>query len=274
MFKLETVGSDPEFFLFSEDNAFPAIRFTSGTKTVPEEIKPGFSLQRDNLLIEGNIPPSRTKDEFVSNILFIKDYIRSRVEIKSLKLVCADSARFMPRYLRIPEAREFGCDPYKLAWRGGKTAEADDLSRISERVAGFHIHLGYDWEELPKNRADVCIAKAFDMFVTVPSREIHSDRTRMRYYGRLGSYRGKSYGIECRSLGGYFLNDEYLPWVWDRIQDMSKYLNTISKEALNKLSTLGLTFAQANYANITGLLDDSVYEKYEVKKLEKIYVSI
>lgn len=275
MFKLNTVGSDPEFFLFKGDEVFPAVNFTSGTKKVPEEIKPGFSLQRDNLLIEGNIPPCKTKDEFIDSITFLKDYIRSRVEVKNMRLVCQDSAKFKPRYLRIPEATEFGCDPYRLAWRGGNMALADDLSRISERVAGFHIHLGYEWKELPNNYSRILVAKAFDLFVTSPSREIHADPVRQRYYGRLGSYRDKPYGIECRSLGGYFLRDDQLTWVWDQLMKMEGYLEAISEHRnLAGLRNHRFTYTEEQHVQKTGLIPKPVYNYFGIKELEKAYVGI
>ncbi len=273
MFELKTIGSDPEFFLFKDNSAFPAIRFTSGTKQVPEEIKPGFMLQKDNLLIEGNIPPCINKNEFVNNLLFLKDYIRSRVEIKNLELVCADSAKFKPRYLRIPEAQEFGCNPYRLAWNKGKTIVADDLSRISYRVAGFHIHIGYKWTAVPKRLTDIAVAKAFDLFVTNPSRKIYLDEIRKKYYGRFGSYREKSYGIECRSLGGYFLNDKYLSWIWDQIMVMSDYLQNIDKNTMDKLFHHNLQLTEKNIIDHTGIIPDSVYN-YLVKKPKKVYAVI
>ncbi len=258
MFKLHTVGSDPEFFVTKNGDSFPAVRFTSGTKKEPEVIKPGFSLQRDNLMIEGNIPPSRTKDEFIGNISFLKDYIRSRIEVQGAELLCADSVKFKPRYLRIPEASEFGCDPYRLAWRSGQTAQPDDLSRISERVAGFHIHLGYEWSDVPRLRGQIAVAKAFDLFVTSPSRQIHMDKVRTMYYGRFGSFREKPYGVECRSLGGHFLQDKHLSWVWDRIQAMADYLSSLTAGEHFTQALLNDTFTkdylEVHEVNRTGLL--------------------
>ena len=271
MFTLETIGSDPEFFLYKGNEAFPALQFTSGTKKVPEVIKPGFMLQKDNLLIEGNIPPSKNKDEFINNLSFLKDYIRSRIEVKNLRLVCTDSAKFKPRYLRIPEAHEFGCDPYRLAWQGGGTAVADNLSRIPERVAGFHIHLGYSWNGLPKVATHIIVAKAFDLFVTSPSREIYMDEIRKKYYGRFGSYRSKPYGVECRSLGGHFLQDKYLSWIWDRIEMMADYLSSLDlySKAMQELRHGRLNTSEQMYVHTVGLIPESVYKRFKIT--EKAY---
>lgn len=270
--KFETIGSDPEFFIFKDGKAFPAVKFTSGSKDKPEIIKEGFALQKDNLLIEGNIPPCRSKSEFVESITFLKDYIRSRIELEGFELVCADSAKFMPRFLRIPEAFEFGCEPYKLAWGRGMR-HADDLSRISERVAGFHIHIGYNSNmKVPSNDVKQLVVRAFDLFVTMPSRKIHFDEIRSTYYGKLGSYREKAYGVECRSLGGYFLNDKYLEWVWDQLIKMEDFINGLSPNGITLLlqeRTRGMFGSFGYYREVIPI---SLYEKLNIK--EEAYVVV
>ena len=60
------------------------------------------------------------------------------------------------------------------------------------------------------------IAKAYDYFVTYPSRLHHYDEFRAKYYGMFGVFRDTSYGIEARALGGFFTDDKYLEWVYNQ----------------------------------------------------------
>ena len=42
--------------------------------------KAGFGLETDNILVEYNIPPAQTKEDFISNIEFMQEYIRKFVK--------------------------------------------------------------------------------------------------------------------------------------------------------------------------------------------------
>jgi len=47
---------------------------------------------------------------------------------------------------------------------------------------------------------------------------IHVDQRRFENYGGLGQYRETSYGLELRSLGGFFVDEKYLSWVFDQLE--------------------------------------------------------
>ena len=213
-----TIGSDPEFFIVTNnEEAFPSINLFSGTKDEPEDKGNGFAILKDNVLVEGNIPPAKTKEEYVRYMLTLQDMINEVLAIGGMKLHAADSMKYKPRFLDHPEANVFGCSSYKNAWEWGSFS-AENMSHLPIRVAGKHIHIGYQLltDKISKKMMNRYIAKAFDYFLTWPSRQHHNDDFRARYYGMYGVYRDcPSYGCECRTLGGHFTAPEHLEWVYE-----------------------------------------------------------
>lgn len=131
-----TIGADPEFFIVDKrGEAFPATSLFNGTKDSPENVGGGFALVKDNVLIEGNIPPANNEEEYIHNMKTLKAMINEVLEIAGLELHAADSMTYKPRFLKHPEAMEFGCSAFKNAWQIGSFA-ADNMSRFNKRVAG------------------------------------------------------------------------------------------------------------------------------------------
>lgn len=212
-----TIGSDPEFFVVQKDgSAYPSTHLLKGTKEMPEDMGEGYAILKDNVLVEGNIPPAKTKEEFVSNMKQLKAMINTLLHMKGLNLHSADSMDYDKNHLEHPEANEFGCSAYKNGWQLGSFS-AEDMSYMPKRVAGFHIHIGYEIidKKFSKSFLNIMIARAFDYFVVLPARIHFNDEFRAKYYGVFGVYRDCSYGIECRALGGYFTENKYLEWVYD-----------------------------------------------------------
>jgi len=214
-----TIGSDPEFFITTTNGeAYPSIGVFEGTKDNPESKGGGFALLKDNVLVEGNIPPAHNCEEFVSYMKTLKSMINSVLIIAGLKLHSADSMKFKPRFLEHEEANVFGCNSYKNAWEVG-TFSAENMSFMPVRVAGHHHHIGYELltNTMGQSRMNRYIAKAFDYFVTFPSRQHHNDEFRAKYYGNYGVYRDcPAYGLEARALGGHFTADEHLEWTYNQ----------------------------------------------------------
>jgi len=232
MFKIETVGADPEFFVHTGSIFFPSIPFTSGNKIVPEYIGNNCYLQRDNLMLEGNIPPAKTYKEFETSLNFLKDFAKSRVAMKNMNIVCEDSAEFKPRFLRLPEAHEFGCTPYSLAWipKTIGSKEMFGFGKLRSRPAGFHIHIGGNFLDQKRKRLFV---RLFDLFITNPARYHNFDEVRVKNYGTFGAFRYTPYGVECRSLGSHFLNDDHLPWIWDQLMKIEDHMNNFLLKSIH-----------------------------------------
>lgn len=215
-----TIGSDPEFFIITKKGeAFPSIELFKGTKDEPEYQGGGFALLKDNVLVEGNIPPAKTCMEYVTYMKTLKSMMNSVLAISNLELHSDDSMKFKPRFLNHPEANVFGCSSYKNAWQLGSFS-AENMSFMPIRVAGDHQHIGYfllENAEISQRKMNRYIAKAFDYFVTFPSRQHHNDEFRAKYYGSYGVYRDcPAYGLECRALGGHFTHDDHLEWVYNQ----------------------------------------------------------
>ena len=230
-----TIGSDPEFFITTKDgDAYPSTEIFTGTKDQPEDQGNGFALLKDNVLVEGNIPPAHNEEEYVIFMKTLQDMINSVLAINGLKLFASDSMTYRPRFLSHPEANVFGCSSYKNAWEIG-IFSAENMSHLPIRVAGSHQHVGYQLltEEVSQRKMNRYIAKAFDYFVTWPSRQHHNDEFRAKYYGPYGVYRDcPAYGLECRQLGGHFTHPDHLAWVYQQTVKSVAYCSEMTNLAL------------------------------------------
>lgn len=214
-----TIGSDPEFFIVTKrGDAYPSIEIFKGTKDEPEDQGGGFALLKDNVLVEGNIPPAHSEDEYIQFMTTLQNMINSVLEINGLQLYAADSMTYKKQYLNHPEANVFGCSSYKNGWEVGQFS-AENMSHLPIRVAGDHQHIGYQLltDDVSQRKMNRYIARAFDYFVTWPSRQHHNDEFRAKYYGPYGVYRDcPTYGLECRALGGHFTHYDHLAWVYQQ----------------------------------------------------------
>lgn len=263
----DLIGSDPEFFIQDNDgNMVSSIGIIEGTKSAPKIFDDGYAILKDNVLIEGNIPPAKTKEEFIENMRFLKSLMMASLGPLGYSLKAEDIGRFTEQQLNDPEARVFGCSSYYDAWNK-KTMRAPEITE-NFRVAGFHIHISYNVlsDDDKYNRAvlNEAIARAFDYFVTMPSDEIRLTRERRDNYGAYGSFRDTPYGLECRSLGGYFTDDKFLGWVYDQtIKAIDFVANPENFEKLIALKTP----SKENYKFLNIDLQEQILE---IKKLELV----
>lgn len=226
-FKLEniTIGSDLEMFITDHnDNLQSAIGVFGGTKKEPKYIGELCYIQEDNILVEANIPPVTTFEDFYKYIKYIKSYINQNHPEYKLKY---SSSEIAPLNLLLNEkAREFGCEPVLIVdynkdgdiTPDNEFDEGIELKRQSnKRTGGYHIHIGY---ENPTQEISREIVKLFEKNVTLQLlKEDIDDHDRREFYGKCGEYRIKPYGLECRSVGSYFLKDETtIRKVWDGVQ--------------------------------------------------------
>jgi hypothetical protein len=222
-----TIGADPEMFLFSEkDNKYvPVCGLVGGTKDKPLPITDnGHSLQEDNCMIEYTIPPCKTKQEFIDNITFVKDYINeTTLKHLGLKSVCLASVEFSPEQLESEQAQVFGCDPDYNAWNYEQNVVDRTKINPNLRSAGGHIHVGYD---NPDCDLSIEIVRAMDLFVGVMSVLIDPNTKRRALYGKAGAYRFKKYGVEYRVLSSALFNDnDLLTFVYDYTMKAIDFIN-------------------------------------------------
>jgi len=258
-----TFGSDPEYFIKNNKTGkiISSIPLIKGSKHNPESLGDGYYVLTDNILAEGNIPPTADPIQFMGNLLELKRRINRYLQEQYdfIELYHDDCMEIDSVFLTHPDALLFGCSPYMNAW-DKKEHRANDLSSENFRTAGEHIHIGYDLA--PENRhtkeyMNIIIARAFDIFVVIPSAMYHFDARRFFNYGGLGQYRDTSYGVECRSLGAFFGRDELLPWV---IEQTCRALSFVKDEenifALDRMDIPYVTQAKDGSVSV----DVSIYE--------------
>lgn len=226
------IGSDPELFIYNKDKAeiVSAIPFIPGTKEQPYVIgDKGYALQTDNILAEFNIPPCKTVEEFLHHMNYMKAYIQDHIAKidPALTLLHMPDGHLKEEELQHPQAKEIGCSEDYDAWRDGEVNPKPAEFPGTLRTVGCHIHIGYSDPIAPIN---ILIVKFCDLFLGVPSVLIEPKNERRQVYGSAGSFRHCRYGVEVRTLSGYFLkNDELLRWVFNNtllaIKEANKYLN-------------------------------------------------
>lgn len=210
-----TIGSDPEFLVIKNREPYPAFNIVKGTKKKPTDLGDGYKVLYDNVLVEGNIPPAKSGEEFITNIRTLKDKINRVLMPFDCDLLEEDSGIYLPKHLIDKRAQEIGCMPYMNAWTFQEEVPGDFTG--SMRPAGFHIHVGYEnTTEYPNELVNIAIARVFDYFVVLPAKYYHHDSLRWSTYGGFGKFRHTPYGIELRSLGASFSRDKCLKWVYDQ----------------------------------------------------------
>lgn len=214
------VGSDIEFFIIdTETNEIVSAEgLVKGTKEEPYHFNKEndyFATSLDNVTYEGNIPPAKTSEEFVSYVKELRNYMDSSIP-KTLKTLAKGSARLDWKYLETENARHYGCSPSINAWT--EIQEMVDANKKSNlRGAGFHLHVGY---KEPDYDTNILIIKVMDLTIGVPSVLIEpADERKKVGYGQAGNHRHCRYGVEYRTLSSYFASDDKLiKWCFDQTQ--------------------------------------------------------
>lgn len=251
MIKNITIGSDPEFAAFENEEPKSAVGFIPGTKREPFPLTEDgeFSIQIDNVGVEGCIPPAYTKEEFVNNIETIKLLTQQKLqEAQPLwELRCVSSARYNPAELRSDTARTFGCDPSYDAYTLGVSNRPSPEEVGNLRSFGFHIHIGFQ-ADAGDNTIEhaVNIIKAMDITAGLGSLFLDTDTDRRSIYGNPGDFRFRQIEdvniVEYRTLGGAMSRNEIITsWVYDATMKAVELANNWTDE----LDTDALIAAEA-----------------------------
>ena len=222
-----TLGSDPEFGAFDE-NGIPrsAVGFIPGTKNDPYPLTENgeYSIQIDNVGVEGCVPPTKTKEDFVNSIMTIKKLVNAKLQETQpdWHIRSVSSARFERDELRSKTAREFGCDPSFCVYTGGVSPRPTPAEVGNLRSFGFHIHIGFECDGNPILSFEKII-KAMDIYCGVGSIIIDRDEDRRKIYGNAGDFRFRRLTdiitiVEYRTLGGAMSKDEEtVGWCYDQV---------------------------------------------------------
>ncbi len=148
-------GCDPEIFLRDPSGKIKsAIGLFGGTKEKPEPLKTlgdGYAVQEDNVLMEFNIPPAYTPEQFVSSVQKTVDLLSKRAAKYGLSFAKGSAYSLDPEELQHPKSKVFGCDPDYNAYTGEKNPppKANDPCL---RSAGGHIAVGFDVYKNPSEK--------------------------------------------------------------------------------------------------------------------------
>ena len=215
-----TIGADPECFIINTKTGtvVSSIGMIPGEKGKPyrdSSMPKGFGLETDNVLAEFNIPPCKTKIEFITAINFMKGYIREFVQNinPDYDIKCSASEYVPYDQLVGDQAFAIGCEPDFNAYTESMNVRSEGF-KDNLRSAGMHIHLGVPgglWAD------DVVkFVKYFDQYVVLPSILVDTDTRRRSLYGKAGCFRMPAYGLEVRSLSSFMMSsNELLSQVWD-----------------------------------------------------------
>lgn len=205
------IGADPEFFLQDKGNFVSAFGIIDGTKWEPTPVNKG-AIQVDGMAVEFNIEPAHDVKSFVHNINTVLQELRSRIPT-NYDFSFSPVANFNEDYLASQpvQAVELGCNPDFNAWTGCENPPPD--AKLNFRTAAGHLHLGwcegadpYDLEHMEMCKA---LVKHLDCSVGLLSVIGDRDNRRRQLYGKAGSFRPKSYGLEYRVLSNYWLANNH-----------------------------------------------------------------
>lgn len=220
-------GTDPEFAVRNNSNrivsAIPVLERGKENKIFFDE-KQQYAIYFDNVLAEGNVPPSASSSELKERLRTL--YAKSKEVLRGHKLSAVASHTFDDAECDHPEAKRFGCDPELDAYIASAAYPPD--GGHSFRSAGGHIHIGNLTTKEIEEKANLVFL--LDIFVGVPSVILDNDPTsldRKKLYGKAGRFRDTSYGLEYRVLSNFWLSS---PELTDIIYDLTIYASVLFEE--------------------------------------------
>ena len=247
-------GADPELFLQDRSGEYKsAIGLIGGSKENPRYIdENGSAVQEDNVAVEFNIPPAKTRKEFIDSIGKVLGYLHEYVGAQGFSLSVVPAAYFPPSELMDLRALVFGCDPDFNVW----TKTVNDPPEITKehrtlRSSGGHIHVSWD---NPNQESGEKLVMAMDVFLGAASIAYDSDTLRRKLYGKAGCFRFKPYGIEYRTLSNFWIKSPQLVgWAFDQSQKAVEYLNSGGKVKIDHLPLIEDCINRGNEASLEKL---------------------
>lgn len=212
------LGSDPEGFIRNKKTGefVSAGGIIPGTKKEPFKVPCG-AIQVDGVAAEYNIDPATTAEEFDRNHQMVQDELLRIIQKKNpdLELVFVAAANFDEKYfLSLPEtSRILGCDPDFSCLDGRVIKKKHDITNTPIRTAAGHMHIGFSENEdvaSPYHIEDCrFIAEVFykkgNFTNNLRRYDTKEETLRLKYYGMLGAFRPKSYGVELRQFSNHWV---------------------------------------------------------------------
>lgn len=263
------VGADPELFLMRNNKIISAEGLIGGTKDNPKKISnEGHAIQEDNVMVEYNIPPVDSAENFIKEHQFVLDYLKVTASLlDNAELNFSASAELDPMYLDTPQAMQFGCEPDYNVWL--REINNAPRSETNLRTCGGHIHIGY---ENPTQEVSEKIVKAMDAILGVQSIILDKDERRKEMYGKAGAFRFKSYGVEYRTLSNFWIaSPQLMKWAFD---SSMKAIELVNSGIIDRIDDLYAEEIQeiinknkkVKAKELIETIDDLVFQNLKIKK--------
>ena len=202
------IGCDPELFLKKNGTLISAHGVIKGTKKHPFPVNLG-AVQVDGMAVEFNTRPASNVNEFTHTISEVLRQLRGMLpnDIETIPDIIVE---FDLTYLenQPPEAKRLGCSPDFDAYKGCQNPLPKE--HPSMRTASGHLHIGWTEGQEPLDDdhfASCCsLIRQLDYYLGVPSIIVDNSHKRREMYGKAGSFRPKSYGVEYRVLSSFWVN--------------------------------------------------------------------
>lgn len=225
------LGADPEVFVKKAGVFVSGHTFPCGTKERPRLIRTG-AVQVDGMALEFNVKPSRSKAEFVGNVVRVFNDLNKIVAKADpeAELVVIPTANFGSDYIQsMPEdVRQLGCNPDHNAYT--KLPNPAPNGDLPFRTGAGHVHVGFteNADVTDYDHYSLCCALStqLDYYLGLPSLDWDGDSQRRQLYGKAGAFRPKSYGMEYRTLSNAWVADKKLmSYVYERTMQAIEDLN-------------------------------------------------
>lgn len=246
------LGADPEVFAVTKNGQpVSAHDMIPGSKENPHKVDLGM-IQPDGLAAEFGIRPAKTVEGFRTRIRKVRQVVERQLAEHDAQILIRPSLQFPKDYYdSLPNhAKELGCDPDYNAYtrRPNPAPEGGDTGF---RAAGGHVHFGWTNDQDVTNphhfEACVMLTKMLDLYLGVPFVLLDSDSDRRRMYGRAGSFRPKSYGMEYRVLSN----------AWLRHKDLMTFVYNQSTSAFQNLLEDKIPDYYGREDSIQGIINNS-----------------
>lgn len=238
------IGSDPELFVGNAQGVNFAIGRIGGSKDNPRPCNFG-ALQEDNVLLEYNIDPCATPEQFRHHIKAVLEQGRDVLREFELDVVRGLSSHIFSEET-LNEAGEqawvFGCEPDHNGWTG-KVNEFPTTANPLLRTAGGHLHIGFGHMESVTKKKSREVIQMCDYLLGLPSILLDKDDQRKELYGKAAAMRYKDYGCEYRTLSNFWLfSDELIAWAYDgaraayeRRGELEAFKGTMSSDEVQRI---------------------------------------
>lgn len=193
-FSFDLIGHDAEFIVRDNETSQPV----SMVEVVQETMRT-CTVYPDNVLLELNtdpVPLSYFPSLIKENLLDLNCFLE---DMGCYTNIGEAEALYPQDELCSKQAHQIGCIPFENAYLLGVPLTPKPYGD-NWRFAGGHIHLSYDKNVIPSH---ILVRMLDDKFKGKDNKTPRRDE----FYGQLGSYREKSYGIEYRSLSNFWMNN-------------------------------------------------------------------